>query len=280
QHYGDIPRSATSQLGGAYDHHAKELVAIDLGSTLRHEFFHVIHARDQERLGQRHATWILEGLASLLEDFDPIDTSPPSLTPAESRRSNIVRRMARINRIPPVEALAGLEAERFTRQRALAKYAQAHAVCLYLDRQGLLDDFYRLYTTDPADGYDADPTGLAALRAVLRTDDDGIDERLRLWARDELPEVPEEWTDADATIPVRVETDDDKGGVRVIQRRPPAGVNLRLGDVIVAMDGKPTPDFAEMLRHLIRAEPGQVVTLDIVRGKLTRQESVELIPTP
>ena len=69
--YGERARRAFAGIGGSYEHDEKRLVAQDLGPTLRHEFFHVLHWRDMDRLGQTHPIWIQEGLASLVEDMDP-----------------------------------------------------------------------------------------------------------------------------------------------------------------------------------------------------------------
>src|SRR5690606_4633408 len=56
------------QVGGSYSDDEKMLVTQDLGGTLRHEFWHVLHWRDQRRRGQLHPIWIMEGLCSLVED--------------------------------------------------------------------------------------------------------------------------------------------------------------------------------------------------------------------
>ncbi len=69
--YGERARRAFAGIGGSYEHDEKRLVAQDLGPTLRHEFFHVLHWRDMDRLGQTHPIWVQEGLASLVEDMDP-----------------------------------------------------------------------------------------------------------------------------------------------------------------------------------------------------------------
>src|SRR5690606_3106481 len=56
--YGPAARTATREVGGRYDHDTKRLIARDLGSTLRHEFLHVLHWRSMMHLGQRHPIWI------------------------------------------------------------------------------------------------------------------------------------------------------------------------------------------------------------------------------
>jgi len=67
--FGPGVRGSLSSVGGAYEHQQRRLVAQDLGATLRHEFIHVLHWRDMNRLGQTHAPWIQEGLASLIDAF-------------------------------------------------------------------------------------------------------------------------------------------------------------------------------------------------------------------
>ena len=108
--YGERARRAFAGIGGSYEHDEKRLVAQDLGPTLRHEFFHVLHWRDMDRLGQVHPIWIQEGLASLVEDMDParlvhpragrqadrttapegIDPNLVPATPIEAERSSAV----------------------------------------------------------------------------------------------------------------------------------------------------------------------------------------------
>ena len=60
--FGPAARTGFSTIGGSYIHEKKELVSQDLGSTLRHEFFHVLHWRSMIRLAQDHPIWIQEGL--------------------------------------------------------------------------------------------------------------------------------------------------------------------------------------------------------------------------
>src|SRR5690606_4580755 len=105
------------RIGGQYSHDNKLLVAMDLGSTLRHEYWHVLHWRDQDRRGQRHPIWIMEGLCSLPEDLEP--TATGDFKPAPSWRTNMARRLARAGGLMPWEVMFSLDPQRFTRSRPL-----------------------------------------------------------------------------------------------------------------------------------------------------------------
>jgi len=49
-----------------------------------------------------------------------------------------------------------------------------------------------------------------------------------------------------------------------------------VGDLIVAIDGTPTPDLDTLLDALERYRPGDTVTLDVLRGTERRQVAVTL----
>ena len=51
------------QQSGLYEHKDRSLVSRDTGSSLRHEFVHLMHWGHMQRLGQRHPIWIQEGKA-------------------------------------------------------------------------------------------------------------------------------------------------------------------------------------------------------------------------
>src|SRR5262249_10254315 len=55
--YGSDAVGSISMIAGAYEHDQKRLVSMDLGATLRHEFFHVLHWRDMTRRGQVQPIW-------------------------------------------------------------------------------------------------------------------------------------------------------------------------------------------------------------------------------
>ena len=269
--YGDMPASATSQLGGAYSHDDKELVTVDLGSTLRHEFLHVLHWRSMSRLGQHHPIWIQEGLASLVEDMGP--TSRGSYEPVPSWRTNSIMRLARQNKLPPIAEFVTMTHERFSGNRPLANYAMARAVFMYLEDRGLLGEWYRTYTQSA----DLDPTGLRALEAVTDMTAEAFDEALRLWAVD-LPEVYEQNAPPLLGIGARLDLEHGDGPVvRQLIHENAKRAGLRPGDIITGLDGVRVRDLNEFYRVLTDLKPGERVQLDYRRRLDHRRTTVTLV---
>ncbi len=261
-----------SAIGGAYDHNRHRLVAQDLGATLRHELIHVLHWRDMSRLGQHHAAWIQEGLASLVEDYDIHDGA---LTPVPSWRTNIVKRLHHARRLTPLEELAATPLDRLSTNRPLAQYAQSRAVMLFLLDQGKLTDFYRRYT----ETFDADPTGMAALRDTLSLpDQNALEQAYQSWLT-ALPMIPETGSELAATLGIEIENGDGTG-VRVTGL--PAGARQRtglsVGSFITAVNNRPTRDLHELIRVLADYAPGDTITLSHRRGRLHHTNEVTLLP--
>ena len=268
--FGADVQKNVSSVGGAYEHQKRRLVAQDLGATLRHEFIHVLHWRDMNRLGQAHAPWIQEGLASLVEDYD---MQGRRLVPVASWRTNIVKRMNDRHRMPTIEQLASTQMQSFTSTRPLAKYAQARTIMLYLLDQGKLGEFYTVYTQE----YAADPTGIRAMELVLGKEIDEINTDFRAWV-DALETVPETGGDLAATLGIEIEAGTGDGvvvtGLAGDARRR---TGLRLGSVITAINDHPTRDMFELIRILGQYRPGQTVTLHHRRGTVHQTSQVKLL---
>jgi PDZ domain len=268
--FGPSVRNSMSSVGGAYEHQNRRLVAQDLGATIRHEFIHVLHWRDMNRLGQVHAPWIQEGLASLVEDYDMVGAKP---VPVASWRTNIVKRMSERHRMPSIEKLASTEMNAFTAKRPLAKYAQARAVMLYLYDQGLLGKFYATYTEQ----YHEDPTGISALETVLAQDLNAIEKDYRNWI-ERLEAVPETGKDLSATMGIGIENGTGDGVVvKELPGNARSRTGLHVGSVITAINGHPTRDLFELIRILGKYGPGQTITLSVRRGKLHSTTTVALL---
>tara|TARA_R110002072_G_scaffold271010_1_gene430856 strand:+ start:72476 stop:73990 length:1515 start_codon:yes stop_codon:yes gene_type:complete len=265
---------ASSSIGGAYEHSKRRLVAQDLGATLRHEFIHVLHWRDMNRLGQVHATWIQEGLASLVEDYEVAGpSSAQTVVPVASWRTNIVKRMKDRRVLPTIQTLADTEIQAFTRTRPLAKYAQARTIMLYLLDQHELSAFYDQYTQH----FDDDPTGIASLEAVLGKEITQIEDDFRTWI-DGLDMVAETGSDLQATLGIEIETGSGDG---VVVTGLPSGSRARTGlhlkSVITAINDQPTRDLFELIRVLSQYKPGDTVTLHHRRGTVHSQSQATLI---
>ncbi|MEI7658567.1 MAG: PDZ domain-containing protein [Phycisphaerae bacterium] len=274
--YGPAATGATtSSIGGAYEHDAKRLVSMDLGATLRHEFFHVLHFRDTTRRGQAHPPWIQEGLSSLLED---VESDGESLRPVPSWRTNMAKRLERRRLLMPIASLAALPAAKFSGQRPLANYAQARAIFLRLHGMGKLGEWYAHYVTHQAE----DPTGVASLEAVLGKPIAQIDVDHRAWLRD-LPAVPESIPEGGASLGVEIESGAGDGPVitrveRGRRRGEGAAGLLMPGDVITAIDDKPTRDIAELVRVLGAMRTGDTVSVEYRRGRRFGAADVVLTP--
>lgn len=268
--FGAGPGRGFSTIGGAYDHNRRRLVAQDLGATLRHELIHVLHWRDMSRLGQNHAAWIQEGLASLVEDYDIINNT---LTPVPSWRTNIVKRLHNARRLTPLDELAATSLDRLSTNRPLAQYAQSRAVMLFLLDQNKLTEFYRRYTQTFA----ADPTGMQALRETLDLpDQNAVEQAYQAWLT-ALPMVPETGSELPATLGIEIENGDGSG-VRVTGL--PAGARQRtglsVGSFITAINNRPTRDLNELIRVLADYAPGDTITLSHRRGRLHHTNQVTL----
>jgi len=262
--------SGASSIGGAYEHSKRRLVAQDLGATLRHEFIHVLHWRDMNRLGQVHATWIQEGLASLVEDYEVAGTT---LVPVASWRTNIVKRMKDRRVLPTIQTLADTKIQAFTHTRPLAKYAQARTIMLYLLDQHELSAFYEHYTQH----FDDDPTGIAALEAVLGKEITQIEDDFRTWI-DGLDMVAETGSDLQATLGIEIETGSGDGVlVTGLPRGSRARTGLHLKSVITAINDQPTRDLFELIRVLSQYKAGDTVTLHHRRGTVHSQSQATLI---
>ena len=257
--YGPAARTATREVGGRYDHDTKRLIARDLGATLRHEFLHVLHWRSMMRLGQRHPIWIQEGLGCLVEDFDRQPDGTLLLAP--SWRTNIAQRLAAGNHLTPITELARLPHQAFMGANPLAKYAEARTFFLYLAASGKLSDWYRIYT----ERYNEDRTGILATQQLFGEDLDAFQRQYQAWVN-ALPRVADMHEPGRAVLGFDVDPTGGEG-LKITSLVSRLRVGLRLGDVITAIDGRPTRDLNEMYRVLGSCEPGQTVTVRYRRGR-------------
>jgi tetratricopeptide (TPR) repeat protein len=273
--FGPDAMSGFSQVGGLYSHDAKRLVAMDLGGTLRHEFFHVLHWRSCTRLGQDHPPWIQEGLCSLVEDYELRGSGDAAtISPVPSWRTNVSLRLLRGGRLTPIRQLIRMDREKFVGTRPLATYGQARTLFLYLWQTGKLKEWYAAYTGH----YAEDRTGEKAFEVVYGKPLDQVERDYRLWLRN-VPEVAEQARPGAAGIGADVEPGSGDGPVIVeLPRRSPArDAGLRVNDVLTAIDGKPTRDLNELVRVLGEYEPGEEVEVAYRRGRQHATTRVKLV---
>jgi hypothetical protein len=272
ENYGSAPGGAFYTIGGVYSHDRKRLVAQDLGGTLRHEFFHVLHWRDNTRKGQIHPPWVQEGLCSLVEDYDT--DAKGTLRPAASWRTNQTRRVAKAGRLPSIRELVTMPYGKFTTSRPLANYAQARTLFLYLYDAGKLKEWYATYNAT----FREDPTGVVAFEKTLGQDMSTIDNDYRAYVR-ALPEIPEEIAPGKASLGLDVDAGTGEGPVITsVVLGASAKAGLRRADVITAIEGRPTRDMAELVRVLSDYSVGDTVEVSYRRGKNHGEAQVTLVP--
>ncbi len=270
QTYGPAARNFNQVIGGYYAHDEKQLITMDLGATIRHEFIHVLHWRSNTRRGQIHPVWVQEGLCSLIEDYD---ISPAgTLIPVESWRTNQAQFLAKTGNLLHIKHLTAMSRQRFTTSRPLASYAQSRALFLFIYREGKLPEWYAHFV----ENFRQDPTGLASIEAVLDGDLEAINTRYAKFCLN-LPQVPEEVKRGMASLGIGIDAATTGEGLRIknLVRRSTAG-DLKLGDIITHIQGRPVRDYYELVRVLTSYEPGQTVTIRYRRAKLHRETEVTL----
>ena len=251
-------------VGGYYDKANKRLVSYDVGPSLRHEFFHVLHWRYMLRAGCIQPIWVQEGLASLFEDMAGAGADATFLP---SWRTNMVKRMHRRGGIVDLEDLISMPRKRFMGSRRQAHYAEARALMMYLADRDVLGDWYAAYVA----GFEADPSGAAALCAALGGADlDEVQRGFEKWL-EALPEVSEVGEPRGATFGVVMDAGAGDGPIvgEIVAGRVPAsatGERLRHRDVVLAVEGEPTPTLDDLYRVLGEREPGSEVEVLVRRG--------------
>lgn len=264
-----------SGVGGIYQDQTRRLIVRDIGPSLRHEFFHVLHHRHMSELSQTHAYWIMEGMACLVED---VSGEGDSLVIEPSWRSNIASRLARSGTLIDLEDFARFDRSQFVGERARARYAQARAVFMYMHSRGKLAEWYRAYCAT----FDEDPTGLRAIEAAFGVPAREFDREFRVWARD-IPEVAEASRPADVTLPFEVRPG-PADGLAIVGNPPKRAVlegdRLRDADVVLAIDAHDTRTMDDLYRILGPMVPGQAVRLAVRRGDARFEVLVRLVKPP
>jgi hypothetical protein len=127
------------------------------GGTLVHELTHALVDFDFPQIPD----WFNEGLASLHEQCR-FSEGPdgPTIEGLENWRLPGLQKAIRAGQLGSIESL--LATDEFRGRREGLNYAQARYFCMYLERRGLLDDFYRLFR----DTHAGDPRGSRALATV------------------------------------------------------------------------------------------------------------------
>lgn len=280
------PSGSTSIVAGIYDHDERQLVAQDVGGTLRHEFCHALHWRSQDRLGQMHPIWIQEGLCSLAEDIEVEHegngTGGGGIRPVPSWRTNSLKMLLAGGTPPNLERLLKMDRDAFVSNAPLANYALARSLFLYLFDRGKLREWYTAYTR----GYAQDATGKAALESTLGKPLAQVERDFRVWVR-ALPQVATANRPGGALLPGSYANGTGEGVVvhkapsagAFVRTREASGAVLSAGDVIVEVAGQPVTDLNDLTRVLGEFEPGARVELRFRRGGAGRSATMNATMT-
>jgi hypothetical protein len=247
-----------SKASGMYQGATRTLESISVSDVLLHEFTHGLHHADQVMAGQRHAVWVVEGLASLFQRSTSRDLK---ITVQPGGDLGPFQETLRQGKAPALADLVAMGPAAFM-EKAEACYPTARYLCFYLYRLDKLEAFYEAYKA----GYAADRTGAAALEQVLGKPLAEIEKDWQAWVLAQEPP----WTPArppKAHLGVRMEA--AEAGVRVTgflrgSMAERAGA-LKIDDVILSVAGQATPAPQDLTAAVQSCRPGETVEIEILR---------------
>lgn len=247
-------------VGGLYDHTQKRLVARNIGGSLRHEFFHVMHFGDMERLNQQHPLWMQEGLACLYEDYEISGNGTIKFLPND--RQIIVKRRAKSGILVKWKDLFGLSAKQFM-NRAQELYPQVRSIFEFVADQGKLAEWYKIYVAN----FDEDRSGAKSFEIVFNKPMQDVEKQWRLWIANQ-PEIDITIGYGDASMGIRAGDGSSNDGVvitEVIPKSAASRAGLRKGDVIVSIEGQSTPSGPELRQIVAARRVGDVISVRVRR---------------
>lgn len=262
---------------GIYEHALRRLVTRDTGQSLQHEFVHLMHYRHMEALRQTHPMWVQEGLASLFEDWEVLPDGNARFLP--NTRHNQALRAVNANAAMPWKRLLDLDAAGFMAKSQLL-YPQARSIFEFLAETGKLGDFYRALCEVSRD-LTREERGLAGERAFERAFGRPLAEIERDWKRWVKERGPIDDTIGPGDGALGIEAADEADGARVKQTVPRSAARaagLRIGDVIVGIDGKPVRSTRELRLAVAGKAAGDTVSVRFRRGEEYGETPVTLKP--
>ena len=255
---------------GIYLHDSRRLISRDIGSSMRHEFAHLMHYGHMERLGQKHAMWVQEGLASLYEDYELSEDGTITFVP--NLRHNIARKQVERRMAVPWNKMMAFDGRSFLAGDA-RYYPQVRSMFEFLAHNGVLEEWYRNYT----ETFERSPNGARAWEETFRVPLETIEQRWRTWVL-ERGRIDDRIDYGDASIGIRGV--DAADGVRIEQVVGSAArrAGLRRNDVIVEVNGAPVRSQGELMLEIAKRKVGDRVRLRIRRGNGYRDATVILEP--
>jgi tetratricopeptide (TPR) repeat protein len=267
-------------VGGAYHVASKTLVAERPGEVIRHEFTHALHHADRAVAGQEHAPWVVEGLGVLYESA-ATDAEGALVPDDRNRRLEIARAAARRRSLVPLARLVKMSPEELLRRPNIT-YAETGALMLYLLERGALRTFYERYKESFVD----DPTGeKALLTSTGKKTLAGVEAAWSQWLIDAPPPPPaptQETRVLGHAAFLGLALEPAEGGLAVtglVEGGPAAVAGVEAGDLLVAINNKPLPDYASLRPAIGAYAPGKAITLRVLRGEDYLDLPVEL-PAP
>jgi tetratricopeptide (TPR) repeat protein len=259
-------------VGGFYNGGSRILTAMRMGQIMAHEFTHALHDADKDAVGQEHPIWLVEGLAVV---FESATFEGDSLVPRDNHRLPYLQAAARRDRLIALEKLLKMDQRAFISQAVLA-YGQSGSVLLWLAEQGLLKKFYQTYKG----GFEKDATGKAALEATLGKKLAQIESEWKQWMSKRTP-PPVDTGPGGAFVGVRFGQGND--GLRiedVVKDGPAENAGIKVGDVVVGLEGVDVRDYASVVPMLKAHQPGDKVTFKVRRGEEYLDVGVVLAKRP
>jgi hypothetical protein len=262
-------------IGGIYQHGLRRLVARDIGNSLRHEYFHALHYGHMEKLNQPHALWVQEGLATLYEDYDLSEDGTITFLPND--RQLVVKARAKSGRLTKWNDLFELSAEQFM-DKALQYYPTVRSIFEYVAAHGKLKPWYDAYVAY----FEEDRTGAKAFEVAFGQPVSHVERDWRRWVADQ-PAIETGVRLDRAALGIRTSDESSNDGVtvtEVIRGSAAAEAGVRKGDVIVALDNRPTRSIREVHKIIATRDPGDRVEVRARRNGAYLTLSVVLRPLP
>lgn len=265
--------SGRDNVGGQYKHDDRRLIARNIGGSLRHEFVHALHFAHMERLGLKtaHRFWVQEGLASLYEDYQWEEDG--SIRFVANNRHNTVRNRARAGRLTKWSDLFDMTGKQFM-ARSGRLYPQVRSMFRFIADSGKLEIWYASYVAT----FQTDPGGATAFEQAFGQPLEQIEKAWRQWVMDQ-PAFDDRIDANDAALGIRSNDGLVNDGVVVTSFTPGSAARdggLRIGDVIVSVDGRATRTLTELTGIIGAGNIGDEVVIRIRRGERYQEVSVRL----
>jgi hypothetical protein len=145
---------------GVYSHRTRQLLVREPQRALRHEFVHALHHDRMDELGQEHAPWVQEGLATLYEECRTSASGGVEHPPND--RDAIVGSLARTGGLLSLSELTALTQAELAREASRA-YPELRSLLRFIAAEGKLETWYGL----SVERHEVDPSGIRALSEAM-----------------------------------------------------------------------------------------------------------------